>query len=361
VATLALRGISKHFGQTVAVDDVTIDVADGEFLVLVGPSGCGKSTTLRVLAGLEKATAGRVLVGGVDVTDRAAKDRNLAMVFQSYALYPHMTVAETIGFALRLQGLAKAEIAKAVQAVAEQLEIAHLLRRKPRELSGGQRQRVAVARCIVRRPEAFLFDEPLSNLDAKLRASARVEIAKLQKELGVTSVYVTHDQVEAMTMADRIVLMDAGRIRQVGPPMALYREPADLFVAGFLGAPAMNIIHGVVRDNGAGRRFQAGVLDIAAPSRLGEGPAALGIRPEALMLSPEPGSVVIDGVVSHSEQLGAETITEIHAETIGPTRLTLRLAGDRPRPLSGAVSLHAPSTALHFFAEDGRRIQTETP
>lgn len=307
MARLTLDAVTKRFGETTAVDNVSIDVADGEFLVLVGPSGCGKTTTLRILAGLEEASDGRVVIDGQDVTHVRAKDRNLAMVFQSYALYPHMTVGETIGFSLRLQGQSRAQIQAAVQAAADRLEIGHLLDRKPRELSGGQRQRVAVARCIVRQPHAFLFDEPLSNLDAKLRASARVEISKLQKSLGVTSVYVTHDQVEAMTMADRIVLMDKGRIRQIGAPMDLYRDPDDTFVATFLGAPSMNMIEGQIADG----RFTAGQSRIPVAAGGYAGPATLGFRPEALSLTDTPGAVTLAAQITHAEQLGAETIYEL--------------------------------------------------
>lgn len=354
MAQLTLDGVTKRFGETLAVNDVSIDVADGEFLVLVGPSGCGKTTTLRILAGLENACEGRVVIGGEDVTERPAKDRNLAMVFQSYALYPHMTVGETIGFALRLQGRTKSEVATAVQAAADRLEIGHLLERKPRELSGGQRQRVAVARCIVREPHAFLFDEPLSNLDAKLRASARVEISKLQKTLGVTSVYVTHDQVEAMTMADRIVLMDDGRVRQIGAPMALYRDPDDLMVAGFLGAPSMNMIAGQITD----AVFAAGGVHLPADVGGYDGPATLGVRPEGLSLTPVPGGPELAARVSHVEQLGAETILEAASEVSAFPPLRLRMSDGLARPVNGsAIAIHINPSAALFFDAAGQRLR----
>lgn len=237
MASISFQNIEKHFDTAQAVADFNLDIADGEFVVLVGPSGCGKTTSLRMLAGLEQPTGGKIHLDGQDITHVPSKSRALAMVFQSYALYPHMTVAENISFALSLQKMPKAQIAPRVQEAAALLGIEHLLDRKPRALSGGQRQRAAVARAIIRNPKAFLFDEPLSNLDAKLRHSARVEIRKLQQKLGTTTVYVTHDQIEVMTMADRIVVMEGGRIRQVGTPMELYRRPNSTFVAAFLGSP----------------------------------------------------------------------------------------------------------------------------
>ncbi|MEM8852338.1 MAG: ABC transporter ATP-binding protein [Pseudomonadota bacterium] len=356
MADLSLSSVSKRFGETVAVDNVSIDVADGEFVVLVGPSGCGKTTTLRILAGLEAASAGRVAIDGRDVTHTKAKDRNLAMVFQSYALYPHMSVGETIGFSLRLQGMSRARIEEAVRAAAERLDIAHLLHRKPRELSGGQRQRVAVARCIVRRPHAFLFDEPLSNLDAKLRSSARVEIAKLQKSLGITSVYVTHDQVEAMTMADRIVLMDEGRIRQEGPPMTLYQDPADTFVATFLGAPSMNLIPAPVVQTPQGPCAQVDILSLPLPAAA-TGTVTLGVRPEAL--APDPsGDITIKGWVDHVEELGAETIVAVVPTTIAVPKIMVRMAGGTARARPGeSVVLSCSAQSIYIFGEDGQRLR----
>ena len=246
MAELALHGVSKRFGEVLAVDGVDLAIAHGEFVVLVGPSGCGKTTTLRMISGLESVTAGRILIGGHDVTKVAPARRGVAMVFQSYALFPHMTAAQNIGFGLRLAKVPKAEIARRVAEVAATLQIEALLGRYPRELSGGQRQRVAIGRSIIRDPQIFLFDEPLSNLDAALRVRMRLEIARLRDRLDATMVYVTHDQTEAMTLADRIVVFDHGRIEQVGAPEELYDAPANRFVAGFIGAPAMNFIDAAI-------------------------------------------------------------------------------------------------------------------
>ncbi|HEX9447989.1 MAG TPA: sn-glycerol-3-phosphate ABC transporter ATP-binding protein UgpC, partial [Dongiaceae bacterium] len=242
MAQLVLRGVQKSFGDFNVLKDVNLEVADGEFCVFVGPSGCGKSTLLRSIAGLEEITGGAILIGDQDVSDLEPADRGVAMVFQSYALYPHMTVAANMAFGLKMGGMAKPQIAERVQRVADILQIGPLLDRKPRTLSGGQRQRVAIGRALVREPKLFLLDEPLSNLDAALRVQMRVEIAKLHKEIGATMVYVTHDQVEAMTLADKIVVLNQGRIEQIGSPLDLYRRPVNLFVAGFIGSPKMNLI-----------------------------------------------------------------------------------------------------------------------
>src|SRR5881398_2846321 len=240
MATVTYDHVTKKFGEVTAVDDLNIAVRDGEFLVLVGPSGCGKTTALRMLAGLEEQTSGNIMIGERVVNDVAPKDRDIAMVFQNYALYPHMSVYDNMAFGLKMRKFPKPEIQKRVQDAAEILGIQELLKRKPRQLSGGQRQRVAVGRAIVRHPQVFLFDEPLSNLDAKLRVQMRVELKKLHDRLGTTAIYVTHDQVEAMTLGDRVVVMKDGLVQQVGEPLELYNEPANLFVAGFLGSPAMN-------------------------------------------------------------------------------------------------------------------------
>jgi len=247
MASIEIRGVDKTFGATPVLHDVDLDVADGEFLVLVGPSGCGKSTLLRLIAGLEEVSAGEIVIGGRLVNDLPPKDRDIAMVFQNYALYPHMTVSENMAFSLKMRGQSKAEASKKVSAAAETLDLAAFLQRYPRQLSGGQRQRVAMGRAIVRDPQVFLFDEPLSNLDAKLRVQMRVEIKSLHQRLHATSVYVTHDQIEAMTMADRIVVLQEGRVEQIGTPLELYDHPANLFVAGFIGSPAMNFIRSRLR------------------------------------------------------------------------------------------------------------------
>src|SRR5665811_255313 len=251
MAEVSFRNVYKSFGKVRVIEGVTIDVADGEFVVIVGPSGCGKSTLLRMLAGLEPVTSGDVMIGGKVVNDLAPKDRNIAMVFQNYALYPHMSVYGNMAYGLKIHGLPKAEIEARVQQAAEILQLAELLKRNPRDLSGGQRQRVAMGRAIVREPAVFLFDEPLSNLDAKLRVQMRLEIQKLHRELKTTSVFVTHDQVEAMTLADRMIVMNAGRAEQIGRPLEVYENPATVFVAGFIGSPAMNFLEGRSDGNGA--------------------------------------------------------------------------------------------------------------
>jgi multiple sugar transport system ATP-binding protein len=247
MASIEIRDVNKTFGATHVLHDVNLEVANGEFLVLVGPSGCGKSTLLRMIAGLEEVSGGEIIIGGRVVTDLPPKNRDIAMVFQNYALYPHMTVGENMAFSLKLHGVAKATVARQVAEAAEILDLTPYLERYPRQLSGGQRQRVAMGRAIVRNPQVFLFDEPLSNLDAKLRVQMRVEIKALHQRLKATSVYVTHDQIEAMTMADRIVVLNDGRVEQIGSPLDLYDRPANLFVAGFIGSPAMNFIKGRLR------------------------------------------------------------------------------------------------------------------
>jgi multiple sugar transport system ATP-binding protein len=251
MASIEIRGVDKSFGATHVLHGVDLEVADGEFLVLVGPSGCGKSTLLRLIAGLEEVSGGEIVIGGRVVNDLPPKDRDIAMVFQNYALYPHMTVSENMGFSLKLRGEAKSSVSQKIGEAAETLDLASYLDRYPRQLSGGQRQRVAMGRAIVRHPQVFLFDEPLSNLDAKLRVQMRVEIKALHQRLHATSVYVTHDQIEAMTMADRIVVLQDGRVEQIGTPLELYDHPANLFVAGFIGSPAMNFIQARLRRGDA--------------------------------------------------------------------------------------------------------------
>jgi len=328
VADIAVRGVTKSYdGTTRAVDDVDLDVADGELLVLVGPSGCGKSTLLRMIAGLEEVTAGTVAIAGRDVTRAQPKDRDIAMVFQSYALYPHMSVAKNIGYPLKLARTPKDEIDRRVAEVAEVLQLSEVLGRRPSQLSGGQRQRVAMGRAIIRHPRAFLMDEPLSNLDAKLRVEMRAEIARLQRELAVTTVYVTHDQTEAMTMGTRVAVLRDGRLQQVDTPQRLYDEPVNQFVAGFIGSPAMNLLAATVEppadeEAGGGWALRVGsqrlALDEAVvaahPSvrSLGGQLVAVGIRPESF--SDEPGAPaerVIEATVDLVESLGAETVVHV--------------------------------------------------
>ena len=307
------------------VKDLDLDIADGEFLVLVGPSGCGKSTTLRALAGLEPTSNGRITIDGKDVTNLEPGDRDIAMVFQNYALYPHLTVEENMGFALKLAKLPKSEIKAKVHQAAETLGLTEYLKRKPKDLSGGQRQRVAMGRAIVREPKAFLMDEPLSNLDAKLRVQTRAELASLQQRLGTTTVYVTHDQVEAMTMGDRVAVLKDGELQQVAPPRELYDAPANEFVAGFIGSPAMNIFD----YNGA----------------------RVGVRPEKMFINKSP--VGFQGVVDIVEELGAESFVYV---TVGDKRLVARSEGTPPQRGEEVVLTFNPREAHRFDPETGRRI-----
>ncbi|MGG5808589.1 ABC transporter ATP-binding protein [Falsiroseomonas sp. CW058] len=352
MATVGLRRLRKAFGTVEVVHGVDLEIAEGEFVVLVGPSGCGKSTILRMVAGLEEVTSGEILIDGVAVNEKEPKDRDIAMVFQDYALYPHMSVAENMGFSLRYRGVAKPEIARRVQHAAEVLDIAHLLHRRPRELSGGQRQRVAMGRAIVRDPKVFLFDEPLSNLDAKLRVQMRTEIKRLRDRVRATTIYVTHDQVEAMTLADRIVVLRGGLIEQVGTPEEIYDSPASAFVAGFIGAPAMNLLP-VVLAGGRVRLPDGSVLPL---DRGPDGPALLGIRPESLTwLRPgEPAASEIAGRAAVVEPLGAETLVTID---VGGQPLHARVPPRTVRAAGEAVRLGLDPATLHLFAaEGGRRL-----
>jgi multiple sugar transport system ATP-binding protein len=360
MASVSLRKVRKQYesGPEI-IRGVNLDIADGEFAVFVGPSGCGKSTMLRMIAGLEDITGGDLLIGDVRANDVAPADRGVAMVFQSYALYPHMTVGENMGFALKLAGKPKTEVAAAVGRAAEILQINNLLNRKPKALSGGQRQRVAIGRAIVRQPKVFLFDEPLSNLDAALRVQMRIELAKLHKELGTTMIYVTHDQVEAMTLGDRIVVFNHGIVEQSGRPLDLYAEPANEFVGGFLGSPKMNFIRGSIASRdaqsivvalGAGR-IQ---LPAAANARAGE-QVTIGIRPEHVDIGPAPA----DGVsarIDLVEQLGDSSI--VYAALAGSDQIvTVRMQGSAGRMQVGDVVRLNPSREhCHLFDAEGRRL-----
>ncbi len=305
-----LEGLEKSFGETYAVRPTDLDFAKGEFIVLVGPSGCGKSTTLRMIAGLEDATGGRIFIAGRDVTHLEPRSRNVAMVFQNYALYPHKTIYKNLAFGLKMAGTSKEEIDRRVRWAAGVLGIDHLLERKPKQLSGGQMQRVALGRAMVREPEVFLLDEPLSNLDAKLRVRMRDEIATLHQQIGTSMIYVTHDQVEAMTLGDRIVVMKDGVVQQVGSPLEVYDHPANRFVGGFIGSPEMNFIDGRLEADGDSLAFRAGALSVAIDGLPDTQPrsgnaAVLGIRPEHISLSDD--SAVI-GRASLVEQMGAQTV-----------------------------------------------------
>ncbi len=317
MSSVTLTNVRKTYpGDVVAVHDFSLEIRDREFVVLVGPSGCGKSTTLRMIAGLESVSGGEIRIGDRVVNDVPAKDREIAMVFQNYALYPHMTVAENMSFALRLKGVPRAEIKARVEETADLLGIRGCLDRRPSQLSGGLRQRVAVGRTIVRRPKVFLFDEPLSNLDAKMRVQMRVEIRRLHQRLDATMIYVTHDQTEAMTMGDRVVVMEDGHIRQAAEPLEVYRRPADLFTAGFIGTPSMNFFRGTVVPSGAGAPvFRTDGLDIPLPDgwRAAAMPLAgvpgctLGVRPEDVFPPPDPAAALFSAPLQAVESMGAET------------------------------------------------------
>ena len=320
MGVIALKNVSKRYGSQAVVDNVDLEMAEGEFIVLVGPSGCGKSTTLRMIAGLEEVSEGRIFIAGKDVTDLAPGERNIAMVFQNYALYPHKSVYENLAFGLRMRKIPDAEIRDKVKWAAQMLNIENLLERKPRQLSGGQMQRVSLGRALVRSPEAFLLDEPLSNLDAKLRVRMREEIAQLHKRVGTNMVYVTHDQVEAMTLGDRIVILNHGKVQQVGRPLEVYDHPANLFVAGFIGAPEMNQIPGTLEHRNGEIRFIATGLDIPVPaSKAGDAPSGasvmLGVRPEHVGIAQgSDTSATVAAVVSMVEQMGANTLTVLVPE-----------------------------------------------
>ena len=348
MAQLQLSDLRKSFGLVQVIKGLDLDIADGEFVVFVGPSGCGKSTTLRMIAGLEDASSGAILLDGQDVTRTRPADRGIAMVFQSYALFPHMTVADNIGFGLQLQKQDRALIATRVAEVAETLHLTPLLARYPRELSGGQRQRVAIGRAIVRNPRVFLFDEPLSNLDAALRVQMRLEIARLHQRLGATMVYVTHDQVEAMTLADRIVVFNDGRIEQVGSPMDLYEHPANRFVAGFIGAPAMNFLPVQVQ---AAQLVVPGMAPAPVPPGK-QAATELGIRPEHLQVVDGPAADLV-GEVELIERLGAETYAYVRVPG-QPADLTIRLPGDTRHSAGSSIGLAVDWTRAKWFDEGGR-------
>ncbi len=356
MAELQIRGVRKRFGTVEVLHGIDLDVRDGEFMVFVGPSGCGKSTLLRLIAGLEDTSEGDILIGGRSVADADAADRGVAMVFQSYALYPHMTVAENMGFALKMAGVSKAEVAAQVGRVAEILQITPLLDRKPKALSGGQRQRVAIGRAIVRRPQVFLFDEPLSNLDAALRVQMRIELARLHQELGTTMVYVTHDQVEAMTLGQRIAVFHGGRLEQVGAPLELFERPGNRFVAGFLGSPRMNFIAAepVAGSGGGATRLRTGAGEIELP-QAADGAVVLGVRPEHLHAVP-PGQGLA-ARVDLVEHLGDLIIAHATLAGSGETVAIKQLPGAALPTAGDTIGLRPDPARVHLFRADGQALR----
>jgi multiple sugar transport system ATP-binding protein len=332
MAHISLKNVRKAFGESVIIPDASLDINKGEFVVFVGPSGCGKSTLLRMIAGLEDTTSGQIIIDGRDVSDVGPSERGLAMVFQSYALYPHMNVRKNIGFPLQMAKLPQSEIDEKVSRAAATLNLTDYLDRKPGQLSGGQRQRVAIGRAIVRNPKAFLFDEPLSNLDAALRVNMRIFIMQLHKDLGSTSIYVTHDQVEAMTMADRIVVLNRGNIEQVGSPLELYNSPNSLFVAGFIGSPKMNFVGGTIA------------------AKLGA--HSIGVRPEHIDIVAGKGEW--PGKILLTEHLGSDSFLHVDAEDAG--RLVVRAPGEFAGKPGDAIALKPDAARIHRFDADGRII-----
>ena len=356
MANLKIKNLQKGFEGFSIIKGIDLEVNDREFVVFVGPSGCGKSTLLRLIAGLEEVTDGTIELDGRDITEVSPAKRDLAMVFQTYALYPHMSVRKNMSFALDLAGVPRAEVEKKVNEAARILELGPLLERKPKHLSGGQRQRVAIGRAIVRNPKIFLFDEPLSNLDAALRVQMRLELARLHQELQATMIYVTHDQVEAMTLADKVVVLNGGKIEQVGSPLDLYHQPANLFVAGFLGTPKMGFLKGRVSrldaqscevELDAGTRI---LLPLSGPSLSPGSPVTLGIRPEHLNLA-KPGECSLTVTADVGERLGSDTYC--HVITACGEPLTLRIRGDMASRYGEQLQLHLDSEHCHLFDADG--------
>jgi multiple sugar transport system ATP-binding protein len=372
MAAIQLEHVTKSYGAVTAVDDISLQVEDGEFLVLVGPSGCGKSTLLRMIAGLEDVTEGEILIADRDVTDLPPRSRDIAMVFQTYALYPHMSVRQNMGYGLKARRVAKPEIARRVDEVAELLGLADLLERRPAQLSGGQRQRVAMGRAIVREPKAFLLDEPLSNLDAKLRVGMRASLAQLHQRLGVTTVYVTHDQTEAMTLGERVAVMRNGKVLQVDRPKDLYERPSNLFIASFIGSPTMNLVHATVHGDGLSfGQFRVPFADGSRPGGLPEA-VVLGIRPEVFEDAAfAPGLPTISVVVEVLEELGSDAHVFFHvdaspvsaelAEAIPDVRalFTARVDAQSRAMVGATLELAVDPRRFHFFdPETGARLST---
>jgi multiple sugar transport system ATP-binding protein len=360
MAKIELKNVSKFFGETIAVNNVSFTVPNGQFLALVGPSGCGKSTLLRMISGLETTDEGKIIIDGVQINDKAPKDRDIAMVFQNYALYPHMSVYKNLAFGLKMRGMSKVEIDKQVKEVSKLLNIEELLDRKPKQLSGGQKQRIAVGRAIVRKPKAFLFDEPLSNLDAKLRVKMRTDLLKLHKKQNATSIYVTHDQIEAMTMADQIAIIDKGVIQQVDTPMNVYKNPNNLFVATFIGSPSMNFLHGKITEGESGYQFESQSSNTAINltnemvKRIPEKSLknlTLGIRPEDTSLTKTDGAVPLKPAkVDLVEHMG--DISMIHVSPEERVEWTLKTPPVENIEINDLVTPYLQSNKIHIF--DGK-------
>ncbi|MCJ8239897.1 ABC transporter ATP-binding protein [Peteryoungia algae] len=356
MADVSLRSVKKQFGALSVIKGVDLDVKDGEFCVFVGPSGCGKSTLLRMIAGLEDITSGVLSIGGKDMTSIGPSDRGVAMVFQSYALYPHMTVEENIGFGLKMTGHPKATIAERTAIAAKLLQLEPLMQRKPGQLSGGQRQRVAIGRAIVRNPEVFLFDEPLSNLDAALRVQMRTELSKLHQDIKATMIYVTHDQVEAMTMADKIVVLSAGLIEQVGSPLELYHRPNNLFVAGFIGSPKMNFLKVQASSAEGAALVHLPGVDISIPTHGASVPAGemtFGLRPEHIDATGK-GDVVVEATVKLAEYLGSETL--FFVTLADGSELAVKADGLASEKPGQTLRLGINAKACHLFDKDGKAV-----
>jgi ABC-type sugar transport system ATPase subunit len=357
MVAVSLSNVSKSFGKTDVLKAINLNIEDGEFVVFVGPSGCGKSTLLRIICGLEEVTDGTIAMAGEVVNDVSPADRGIAMVFQNYALYPHMTVAENMGYALRLAGIDDKNIRSRVNTAAQVLRLDALLDRKPRELSGGQRQRVAIGRAIVRDPRLFLFDEPLSNLDAALRVDMRAEIAALKERLGSTMIYVTHDQVEAMTLADKIVVMNAGLIEQIGSPLDLYRHPTNRFVAGFLGSPRMNFIPATINAAGQPEAGQGCIFPLIVEAHQGSS-VTLGIRAEHITLCPPDQTGALAGQAKMIEHLGSDVFVYLNIENV-PERVILRVSDTHKISIGDTVYFAPDPASLHVFDARGLRLEVK--
>jgi len=348
--SVALTKVYKRYGEVEVIHGIDLSIDPGEFVVFVGPSGCGKSTLLRMIAGLEPISGGDLLIDGQRMNEVPAARRGIAMVFQSYALYPHMSVYQNLAFGLETAKVPKPEIQARVQRAAEILRIEPLLKRRPKQLSGGQRQRVAIGRAIVREPRIFLFDEPLSNLDAELRVQMRVEIAKLHNDLGNTMIYVTHDQVEAMTMADKIVVLQAGIVEQVGAPLDLYNKPVNRFVAGFIGSPKMNFLDGKVADGKV--QLGSSAIELQRPAGADGSPVTFGVRPEHITLREGSGAKLADVRVDLVEHLGGSTM--LYATTADGQPMTIAMDGQQQVALGSTVAAHVDPARTHVFGADGK-------